>query len=82
MRSGCEAWLMLVQPTSHVVAMKADTCAGAGEGSELQPETSCWNNLVAEFADVFELPEMPADCDTVQRIKLEPGAVPPFRCQY
>ena len=33
MRRGCEAWLMLLQPSSHVVAMEADTCAGAGEGS-------------------------------------------------
>ena len=27
MRLGCEAWLMLIQPTTHVVAMEADTCA-------------------------------------------------------
>ena len=33
MRRGCEAWLMLLQPSSHVVAKEADTCAGAGEGS-------------------------------------------------
>ena len=60
MRHGCKAWLMLVQPTSHVVAMEADTCDSAGEGSELHPETSRWNNLVAEFADVFEPARMPA----------------------
>ena len=73
---------MLVQPSSHVVAKEADTCAGAGEGSELQPETSRWNDLVTEFADVFKPPGMPAERDTVHRIELEPGATPPFRRQY
>ena len=82
MRFGYDAWLMLVQPASHVVAMEADTCAGAGEGSELQPEASRWNNLVAEFANVFEPPGMLAERNTVHRIKLEPGAMPLFRRQY
>ena len=27
MHSGCEAWLMLVQSSSHVAAIEADTCA-------------------------------------------------------
>ena len=81
MRCGCDAWLMLVQPTSHVVAMEADTCAGAGESSGLQPEASHWNNLVAVFADVFITPGMPAEHETVYQIKLEPGATPPFRYQ-
>ena len=27
MRLGCEAWLMLIQPATHVVTMEADTCA-------------------------------------------------------
>ena len=27
MRLGCEAWLMLIQPTTHVVTTEADTCA-------------------------------------------------------
>ena len=26
-RLGCEAWLMLIQPATHVVATEADTCA-------------------------------------------------------
>ena len=54
MRHGCNAWLMLVQPASHMVAMEADMCAGAGEESGNMPEASHWNDLVAEFADVFE----------------------------
>lgn len=82
MRHGCDAWLMLVQPTSDVAAMEADTCAGVGEGSGLNTGASCWNNLVAEFADVFELPGMPAECKTVHRIELQPGATPLFMRQY
>ena len=64
MHSGCEAWLMLVQPSSHVVVMKDDTCAAAGEGSAGTAEPSHWENVVAECADVFELPGMPAEWDT------------------
>ena len=73
---------MLVQPTSQVVAMEADTCTGVGEGSMIESETSCWNSLVAEFADVFEPPGMPAECETMHRIKLQPGATPLFRRWY
>ena len=82
MRCGCDAWLMLVQPTSHVVTMKADMRAGVEEGFVLKPEASCWNNLVAEFADVFEPPAMPAECKTMHMIELEVGAMPLFRRHY
>ena len=82
MHSGCEAWLMLVQPSSHVVAMEADTCARAGEGSAGSAEPSRWENVVAEHTDVFEPPGMPAERDTVHRIKVEPGSEPPYRQQY
>ena len=82
MRRGCDAWLMLIQPSSSVVAMEADTDAGAGEDSANVVEASRWDNLVAEYADVFEPPGMPAERDTVHRIELEPGSVPPFRRQY
>ena len=82
MRFGCHAWLILVQTASHVVAMVADMCPGVGDGSKLQLEATHWNNLVAEFEDVFKLPGMPAECKTVHRIKLKPGAMPSFRCQY
>ena len=67
MRCGCGAWLMLVQPTSHMVTMEADT----GQGSNFEAETACLNNLVTEFANVFEPPGMPPECKTVHRIKLE-----------
>ena len=79
MRCGCDAWLMLVQPASHVVDMEADTCAGAGEGSGQLPETTHWKKSVDECANVFEPTGMPVDCETVHRIKLKPGAMHPFR---
>ena len=59
MRRGFDAWLILVQPVSHLVAMEADKCAGAGEGFDFQAKSNPWKNLVAEFADVFDPPGMP-----------------------
>ena len=53
MHSGCKSWLMLVQPSSHRVAMEADTCAKVGEGSAGTTQPTCWENVVAEYADVF-----------------------------
>ena len=82
MRSGCESWIMLVQPSSHVAAMEADTCDRAGEGSAGSAEPSRWENVVAEYADLFALPGMPAERDTVHRMEVEPGSEPPFRQQY
>ena len=79
MCSACEAWLMLVQLSSHVVAMEADTCARAGEGSAGSAEPTCWENVVAEYSNVFESPGMPAERDTVHCIKVEPGSEPPYR---
>ena len=79
MHSGCEAWLMLVQPSSHMVAMEVDTCARVGEGSAGSAEPSRWENMVAEYADMIKPPGMPADGETVHRIKVEPGSEPPFR---
>ena len=53
MHSGCEAWLMLVQLSSHMVAMEADMCARVEEGSAGSAEPSRWENVVAEYADIF-----------------------------
>ena len=61
MKHVCDAWLMLVQPASHMVTTKADACAGLGVDSGQLPEASRWNNLVAEYEDVFEPPGMPVD---------------------
>ena len=38
--------------------------------------------MVAEYADMFEPPGMPADRDTVHHIEVEPGSEPMFRQQY
>ena len=82
MHSGCEVWLVLVQPSSHMVTMEADTCARTGEGSAGAAEPSRWENVVAKYAYMFEPPGMPAERDTVHYIKVEPGSEPPFRQQY
>ena len=87
LRRGCESWLMLLHPTSHVAAMEASTCAGV-EGSEecTASEPSCtasepsrWSKLVEEYSDVFEPPGMPAERDIVHKIELEPGSQPPYQ---
>ena len=83
MRQGCEAWLMLLNPTSHVAAMEASTCAGAGEvGLPDVVPPSRWSNLVTEYSDVFEPPGMPVERAIDHKIELEPGATPPYRRQY
>ena len=79
MRLGCEAWLMLIQPTTHVVAMEANTCEDGEVASNSRTDVSRWESVVAEYSDVFEPPGMPADRDTVHHIELEPGSVPLLR---
>ena len=79
MRLGCEAWLMLIQPTTHVVAMEADTYEDGDVAYNSRMDVSCWESVVAEYSDMFETPGMPANRDTVHHIELEPGSVPPFR---
>ena len=54
MRLGCEAWLMLIQPATHVVAMEADTCAEGVVVSDPGNDATCWNSIVTEYSDVFE----------------------------
>ena len=87
LRRGCESWLMLLHPTSHVAAMEASTCAGV-EGSEVctasEPlctasEPSRWWKLIDEYSDVFEPPGMPAERDIVHRIELQPGSQPSYQ---
>ena len=82
MRLGCEAWLMLIQPATHVVATEADTCAEGDVVSGACNDATRWNSIVTEYSDVFEPPGMPAERDTVHRIELEPGSVPPYKWQY
>ena len=73
---------MLLNPTSHVAAMEASTCASAGEvGPDVVPP-SRWSNLVTEYSDVFEPPGMPVERAIDHKIELEPGATPPYHRQY
>ena len=65
MRLGCEAWLMLIQPATHVVATEADTCAEGDMASDSRNDATHWNSIVTEYSDVFEPPGMPAERDTV-----------------
>ena len=73
---------MLIQPATHVVAMEADTCDEGVVASSASNDTTRWHSIVAEYSDVFEPPGMPAEHDTVHRIKLKPGSVPPYKWQY
>ena len=82
MRLGCKAWLMLIQPATHMVATEADTCAEGDVVSGASNDATHWNYIITEYSDVFEPPGMPAERDTVHRIKLEPGSVPPCKRQY
>ena len=54
--------------------MEADMCARAGEGSVRSAEPTHWEIVVAEYADAFEPPVMPAERDTVHCIKVKPGS--------
>ena len=65
MRLGCEAWLMLIQPATHVVAMETDTCAVSDMVSDSINDTTRWKSIVTEYSDVFKPSGMPAECDTV-----------------
>ena len=73
---------MLLNPTSHVAAMEASTCASAGEVGPDMVLPSRWSNLVTEYSDVFEPPGMPVERAIDHKIELEPGATPPYRRQY
>ena len=65
-----------------MVATEADTCAEGVVVSDSGGDATRWNSIVTEYSDVFEPPGMPAERDTVHRIKLEPGSVPPYKRQY
>ena len=68
---------MLLNPTSHVAAIEACTCAGVGEAEATAgAKPSCWSNLVTEYSDVFEPPGMPVEHEIDYKIELEPGATP------
>ena len=50
--------------------------------SGFETETSCWNNVVADYSDVFAEPGMPAERETKHKIELLPGAMTQYRHWY
>ncbi|KAJ9517102.1 hypothetical protein QJQ45_002613 [Haematococcus lacustris] len=95
LRQGCSSWLMLVQPGdgNDKEGWHTGSLAAAVVGSEgaRSAEVNPWlvpaaqlEGLLAEFADVFEsMPEgLPPDRKVGHTIRLEPGAVPPYRRMY
>ena len=47
-----------------------------GEVSGVETEASRWNNVVADYPDVFAEPGLPAERETTHKIELLPGATP------
>ncbi|KAJ9525532.1 hypothetical protein QJQ45_003106 [Haematococcus lacustris] len=95
LRQGCSSWLMLVQSSdgNDKEGWHTGSLAAAVVGSEgaRSAEVNPWlvpaaqlEGLLAEFADVFEsMPEgLPPDRKVGHTIRLEPGAVPPYRRMY
>ena len=72
---------MLLNPTSHVAAMEASTCASVGDaGATAGATPSRWFNLVTEYSDVFEPPGMLVERAISHKIELKPSATPPYHC--
>ena len=71
-----EGWLMLLQPATTAAGMEPKAEGELGEVSGFETETSRWNNVVADYPDVFAEPGMPAERETKHRIELLPGATP------
>ena len=67
---------MLLQPANTAVGMEPKVEDELGEVSGFEIEASCWNNVVADYPDVFAEPGMPAERETKHRIELLPGAMP------
>ena len=76
-----EAVLMLLQPHSELVTREVIGHSKAKGLGDVQIP-SRWNRLVQEFQDIFVLPRMPVDRDTVHHIELLSNAEPHYKCQY
>ena len=73
-----EAWLILLQHHSELVTREVIGHSEAGGHGDIQAPYR-WDNLVEEFHDIFDLPGMPVDRDTVHQIELLPNAEPYYR---
>ena len=76
-----EAWLILLDPQSELVARELIGHSEAEGLGDIQIP-SRWNKLVQEFHDIFDPPGMPVDRDTLHHIELLPNAEPYYRRQY
>ena len=65
MHLGCEPWLMLIQPATHVVTTEADTCAEGFMVSDASNYATHWNPIINEHSNIFEPPGMPTERDNV-----------------
>ena len=74
-----DGWLMLLQPATTAVGMKQKAEGELGEVFGFEMETSRWNNVVADYSDVFAEPGMPAERETKHKIELLPGAMTQYR---
>ena len=69
----------MLQPASTVVGMEPKAEGELGEVSGFESEASHWNNVVADYPDVFAEPRMPTEWETKHKIELVPGATPQYR---
>ena len=69
----------MLQPDTTAVGMEPKAEGELEEVSGFEAETSRWNNVVADYPDVFAEPGMPDERETKHRIKLLPGAMPQYR---
>ena len=74
-----EAWLILLQSHSEPVTREL-IVHSEGKGDGDVQVSSRWDKLVVELHDIFYLPGMPVDRDTVHQIEFLPNAEPHFRC--
>ena len=74
-----DGWLMLLQPDTTAVGLEPKAKGELGEVSGFETETSHWNNVVADYPDVFAELGMPAERETKHKIELLPGVTPQYR---
>ena len=66
---------MLLQPATTAVGIEPKAEGKLGEVSGFETETSCWNDIVADYSDVFAELRIPAERETKHKIELLPGAM-------
>ena len=57
-------------------------CAVGDVAYDSRNDATRWKSIIAEYSNVFKPPGMPAEHDTVLRIKLKPGSILPYNWQH